>query len=665
MPKALPKDPAVFDRLMERSKSIISNLQQRDDMNSKIENLYFMKKSSSMPTNSWVMPITSPSPRNKIIGAVRLLTAAGRPKFKIPDYTLSEELEAEAAKTQWETYADVIYANACRARGKEIGPELALIGLLYAEITVGVRLTSDLLILETDPLRRKRLEQIASYSPVLFDLYTPKVSFPIYDELGLSEWVLRQQMPLAEIESIIGTGAWSKDKMPTDKMSFVEYHSSEYHMVALEDEEIFTKENTLGYIPIASKIIEGSELFSESDNYTRHPLLFPLVESGLWDYQNMLYTYLASRAKAMGSTAQNIYTKGTPSSPDAPEVNWDKPFGQMRLNAGDKMEAYDPRIIDPGLVAMIGQTENLMNESTIYSSAFGEPQGENAAFSMIAMLASQGRQPLIPYQMMNQLVVSEMMYIAFRMLKDSGGQVALGKQGPIKLDFKKLPDTFDITCNWDLDLPSDERTNAAVAAQVTGSNNMSRTRAMEKLLGIEHPDKEFEKIWEEQMADAQVQMQIKAMVARMETQIEIEKQQAMMQLQTQAAGAQEAQSAAIQGQAQQQQMAQAAQMQQQQQMQQMQPPGGPPQGPPQGPPAQGTQSVPPEMLAQGGPEQGQEGNTGGVQPGNMIPPPELTGAEQGLAGMPATSPLPPGGGPVLPEQQGTPPAPVIRRRIGR
>lgn len=648
----LEKNPAVFDKLKERATSIIGNLQGRDDMNGKIENLYFMKKSANIPTNSWVLPITSPSPRNKIIGAVRLLTAAGRPKFKIPDYTLSEELEAEAAKTTWETYADVIYANACRARGKEIGPELALIGLLYAEVTVGIRLTADLLQLEEDPLRKKRLEKIAAYSPVLFDLYTPKVSYPIYDELGLSEWVLKQQMPLAQIESIIGTGTWSKDRKPTDKLNFIEYHSSEYHMVALEDEEIFTKENADGYIPIASKIIEGSELFAESDNYTRHPLLFPLVESGLWDYQNMLYTYLASRAKAMGATAQNIYTKGTPASPDDPDVKWDVPFGRMRLNAGDKMEAYDPRMIDPGLVAMIGQTENLMNESTIYSSAFGEPQGENAAFSMIAMLASQGRQPLIPYQMMNQLVVSEMMYIAFRMLKDRGGQTSLGEKGPIKLDFSKLPDTFDITCNWDLDLPSDERTNAAVAAQVTGSNNMSRTRAMEELLGIEHPDKEFEKIWEEQMADAQVQMQIKAMVSKMETEIELAKQKAMMDMQTQAQGQQQAQSAEIQNQQQQQQMAQGAQMeQQQQQMAQMQQMA---QQPPQG------GNIPPELMAQGG-----EGAPPGMNPGNEMPPPELTGAEQGLTGIPATSPMPPGGGPVLPEQMGTPQAPVIRRRVGR
>ena len=281
--------------------------------------------------------------------------------------------------------------------------------------------------------------------------------------------------------------------------------------------------------------------------------------------------------------------------------------GLITIEKGEQFRALDKHPVDPIIQESLGMLDNYISESTIYKQALGQPLGNgNAPFSAVSLMNQVGRLPLNPIQKMCGSSFAKVMELCLLMVKNGigGSKIkATNKTGHLEvLQLQKadIPDGLTINCNVDIDLPQDDRQNAAVAGQLSGgpAPMASRRWVRENLLHIGQSAMMDKEIQKERYLD---------MMAAKYFQ---EQQQAMQQQQQQA----------------------------QQQPGQM-PPGAPGQQPPmspQMPPDQmGQQGLPPE-LANLPPDQlaqimGQQGQ-GGL-------------GQAGLPNMPLSGPLPPRGQP--------------------
>jgi hypothetical protein len=140
-------------------------------------------------------------------------------------------------------------------------------------------------------------------------------------------------------------------------------------------------------------------------------------------------------------------------------------------------------------------------ESSIYRTTLGEPLGNNAAFSMVSLLSSAGRLPLVPYVRCISHVLGKAMYGGLKMMRDGGiGKSKIAGTSPTEIDFNSIPEDFILECNVEVSVPQDERENMAVAVQATAGENplMSLETARNKFLNMGQSDMEQKKIWKEQ-----------------------------------------------------------------------------------------------------------------------------------------------------------------------
>lgn len=592
---------AKFDDIKTRAENLVVSCAERDKMFRDLEDMYLLKD-SNLPDKDWVRETICPDPRNELIGAQRLLSATD-PEFRVP--TEMSEMVKSQDNSNMELYAKAIFQASNRAQKKPMHMELALTALLYGEAAVAVRNTSAIKELANTE-SKSRLEFLSRKAPFLFTVISPTVSYPLFDEYGLAAHLIKQSKKVAEVRSLFGTSVEKllKGKKDTDTVDFNEWWDETYHVVWVDGEKVIMDEHKLPFIPISCQIIEGSNLFMRSGQQSRQPFLYSTWKSGLWSATNLAYTYTYTKIAAMGMTAQNVF-KTDDQTATAPEIDWTTPFGMAILRRGEELTPYQPNLLDPQLDAAIKLAEQKITESTVYRQALGEPLGANAPFSMVSLLSQSGRLPLVPYQRMCSDILANAMQMALYMAKEGKADIkAYADSGMVVIEPDNIPEIFEIDCVMDVSMPTDDRQNATIATQLLGAKLASKSTIQEKFLNIKQPDKEQEKIWYEDLSDAQHQLTMQAQLMQLQQQFQTQQAQTNQQIQTQGQAEQMALQQQMQMQAQQQ-----PQSQEEAQMMAMQQQQGMP-------------------MMSGVPE-------------SLIPPEGQTGAMPGVPGMPLGSPVPP------------------------
>jgi hypothetical protein len=80
---------------------------------------------------------------------------------------------------------------------------------------------------------------------------------------------------------------------------------------------------------------------------------------------------------------------------------------------------------------------------------------------------------------------------------------------------KDIPETYELKCELDISMPTDERQNVVMATQATFGNNplVPMKYARERWLKVTNPDEMQEEIWAEQIANLQVQSKLQQQMA--------------------------------------------------------------------------------------------------------------------------------------------------------
>ena len=510
-------DPQVILDVQEHAKIMKDNLANRNTAFDEYEEMYLLED-NDVPTGNHVKKTLSPDPRNSLMGAIRLLTAAD------PVWSVPRELntpETQEVSTSIEKVAGAIWWASSRIAKKPLHFDPVLSALLYGEIHMKVTLTKDMVDNASTQGSKTRAQKVAKMTPVLIETMNPRNGFPEFDSMGLSAFYSEHMIRVSEVRAIWGDLA--AEQLGTKKgheiVTYCEYWDDTYHYVWLSESSatpILAVEHGLPQIPIIAQLCEGSEMFMKAEQESRQPFLYTLRKSNIWKRQNLELTAIYTNVNAIVNNPSFVYKRNDASKELSQQMDFSIPGGVTYIDANETLEPLRKEAIDPAILKALEIAEQKGVESTIYKQTLGEPLGANAPFSMVSLLSQSGRLPLIPYQRAASFAFSDIMKIALDMIKGDGKQIkVVGDKGILSMYAKDIPETYELKCELDISMPTDERQNVVMATQATFGNNplVSMKSARERWLKITNPDEMQEEIWAEQIANLQVQSKLQQQMA--------------------------------------------------------------------------------------------------------------------------------------------------------
>jgi len=506
-------DPVIFADIQSHASKLKSDYGTRNTKFTEYENMYALVD-DNVPSADWIKKTLSPDPRNAILGAQRLLTAT-TPKWSVPRELNTPESTQKG--TPVEKIAQAITWASGRVAKRPIWYEPVLHALLYSEFVIKAVMVKDLVDSASTPGQKARAERILASTPVLFQTLNPKYCYPEFDIMGLSAFYSSSIITWGDFKAMHGdeiANGLSTTMKVYDKVTYNEYWNDTYHYIWLSEfgqTPVLAAEHGLPAIPIVDQLCEGSETFAGTTIQTRQPLLYTLNESGLWNRENLALTVANSLVYSIGANPMFIYKSQNPEAEIRPDYSM--PGGVLKIGATESFEQLSKQAIDPAIMQLLEKAEEKAEQSTLYRQTLGEPLGANAPFSMVSLLSQSGRLPLAPYQRLISFALADIMKISLDMLRGSGGKMQVaGEKGIVEFYAKDLPETFELECNLDIAMPTDERQNVVMASQAVFGEDplVSKNYAREKWLGIEQPDELQEEIWTEKELNIRQQQELMA-----------------------------------------------------------------------------------------------------------------------------------------------------------
>jgi len=513
----MPVSDDLFLDAQDKAKQLETSDAARLEVFDAVDQIYFMSDESIPERQTWIRKTFSPDGHNAEDGAVRLLQGAD-PVFKVPMETNLPEISKTASDL--EQAANTIWRMAGKVAGKPRHYDPIRSGVHYDEVHIAVRSTKaiveDLRAGKAGKGSTAYAERVAQMTPVLFDCINPRDGHCEWGSMGLSAYYSKQKFTVAEVRARYGQDRLSGQKA-TQEIELHDYWNLDNHFVwtTMETEPLVAEENDLGMIPVAAVICEGGFLFNRSGQDSRRPLLYTIHKSNLWKRQNLLLTVSTSLVFLLGSNPALIH--------EGPAENFvldrTEPGGIVHVEPGEKVYGLSEKVLDPSLVTLKQQVDSLVEESTIYKPALGGSLGGNAPFSTVSLVAQQGRLPLIAYQRMISMCITNAMQIAFTIIKrDNVAVRARGENGLMTIDAADIPDYFDFDAALEITLPQDARMNVTVAAQAVESGLASKRYALETYMQYGQADKMMKEIMEERFADMFAQFQLQAEAQKLQAQ---------------------------------------------------------------------------------------------------------------------------------------------------
>jgi hypothetical protein len=483
----------------------------------------FSVKPQGMPSGDHIKVTGDPGPRNSVIAGARMISATA-PKFSVP----YADAESQEQTDEVERLAARVWQGAGMVGGKPLEFTMGLSAMLYGEIHARYRLVSDMITLETNKIRKARLERIKMITPVLIEVMNPKNCHVLKDETGLTSHLLTRKM---EVNQARGLGGKAQQQLesradPKEAVEVNELFDLENHVVWIQGQtEPFLLEVLKGNLPIKYADVEGSELFNlDPDMEATQPFLYGLYKSNVWNRQNLLLTILFSNFYALGANPQLVA--------NVKDISKDLVVdgaiaGSVLLQEiGETIKRLPLEAFTNDYSQAFGMLNQMEIDSTMYKTVMGEAPGAGTSYSLGALLSQNGRQALIPYANMCKHVAGSLMTDLILDLKNLGGSKALVLGGVDKakstFDLKLIPDNLIIEANFKVSLPVDERANAQMAVQMTQGPRplMDYATAREKFLDIGDSTSVDKKILAEKYADFKTQMLLAQKQAQMQQQLQ-------------------------------------------------------------------------------------------------------------------------------------------------
>ena len=521
MPISQQFDPVAFKEIVTRTTTTKGTYTSLIDVYKKVKEMYMMVWSDTKPSGDIIKETISPDARNAIKGAIRLMIAAD-PVFSVPwdqsdpsQQQKSEKLE-KAAAAMWDV--------AGRVRQSPIHYDVVESALLYSRVDMSIISTEDLVAAQagnTNKVQVARMQNIANRTPYIWEVLDPMCGYPEFDTFGLVSYYQESLRSGGEVLDRWGTLATAVMGTVDRKsqVTYCDYYDSQWHVVWIlgNTNPILMEEHGLPIIPIVCQVTEGSGIFTKPEERIQ-PFMLTLMRSGLWARQNLALTAMFTSVFA---TAVNGQLTWATNNEGPLEIDRSIAGGYIKIGQGDRLQPTVQNVVDPSLANALEKAEQLGTESTIYKQTLGEPLGGNAPFSMVSLLSQAGRLPLVSQQKRAGWAIAAAMEGAFTLAKSKGIKSKVkGKGQVLSFSASDIPDNLTMECILDVNLPQDDRQNAALAVQLSGGQDplTSKRWVREKILKIGQSDDMEQEIYDERADMFMLQMQLQQQIQQAQQQ---------------------------------------------------------------------------------------------------------------------------------------------------
>ena len=631
--KQFDKNSPEYHDIIDHARILKGQYAERDHMFQLYEDMFNMNWHHDIRRKraaDTIKPTISPTARNKILGAWRLLISQ-EPKFKVRSDTADPKTIENLEK-----FIQMMWQRTGKVNGRPLHHDIILSMLLYGEAHVGINTIQDFKAFNPDD---RRVDRVGKLTPILFDVWNPKTGYPEFDKFGLSafyrEVVVDKSWVRTNYAGLIEDNYPLQKKLKGDGfVTLRTFYDLKYYCVDIDFENIICCEHGLPAIPIAVTMSDGSDLFDKTEQ-NRQPMLYTLAQSHLWERENLYLTVTTSNLFAMGCMPLVVYTHDMNSDL---KIKNDAGILTADLAKGESLDFIQSKgFLTTEMQNMGKMYAEYIDKSTVLDTAFGEGNG-SGTFSEASLLSVASRLPLVSTQGQCGLALANAVDLALLTMKER--KISF-KHDDISFSYKDIPSDYEIICKLDMTQPQERLQRANEAAIILANGLASKEWTQENTIGVENTEEMNQKMLDEKFESAMVDYRIQELVQQMQQQAQEAQQKRQQNLQQAQQQAQEAQQRSIQQQQQEAQMQQ-QQMQEQQMLQQQQQANmGGAQNIPRG------QQLESDILAlvqqqammnnmnPTGQEQMPEGQAerlgGGGMPGGM--PPEMGGILPGMGGM--------------------------------
>ena len=529
---------------------------ERDAMFQLYEDMFNMNWKHDLRRNrrtDTIKPTISPTARNKVLGAWRLLISQD-PKFKVRSDTAEPRVIENLEK-----FISLMWQRTGKVNGRPLHHDIILSMLLYGEAHIGVNTIQDFKAFNPND---KRVDRVGKLTPILFDVWNPKTGYPEFDKFGLSAFYREVQVEKSWART--NYAALFEDHYGMEKklqgdgfVTLKTYYDLKYYSVDIDYENIICCEHGLPAIPIAVTMSDGSDLFDKSEQ-VRQPLLYSLAQSRLWERENLYLTVTTSNLFALGCMPLLAFTHDMNS-----ELKIKNNAGVLMadLAKGESIDFIQSKGFLTTEMQNMGQMyKDYIDKSTVFDTAFGEGGG-SGSFSEQSLLNVSARLPLVSTQEQCGMALANVMDLALLTMKERKLNF---KHDDIEFKWKDIPSDFEIICKLDMTQPQERLQRANEAAIILANGLASKEWTQENTIGVENTEEMNNKMMNEKVESALVEYRIQEIVQDMQQKKQEEMQKKQMKLQQAQQQAQDAEQNAIATQAQQAQQEQMMLQQQQQ-----------------------------------------------------------------------------------------------------
>ena len=525
------KDEKIAQEMWEHAQDLKATYAQRDADFKEYQRMYLMKWPDNLYTvpDPAVKPTISPTARDKVDGAVRLLLSQ-QPIFHVNSFSTNDKDKIESIETslsRWWEQAGVI-------NRRPIHYNMMLSMVLYDETHTAITPIRDY---AEKNKKDKRIKRFAEKTPILFESWNPMNGYPEFDTFGLCFYYRESQDSWSNVmrkyKDILGEkyGYYSNKRYGNATISIA--YDLDYFAVWIDRDNILLEEHELPAIPIDVTFGNGSNFFEKPEDQ-RQPMLYSLLRSKLWDRYNMLLTVIYTQMFALGLTPIMVYRSA---SGDPLDLQMDNSHGYSlaTLKQNESLDIITNKgILPQEMKNVLDQTKDLIDSSTIYGTAFGEKYPGTMTFSEASLLAQSARLPLIAPQRMGGFGISSVIELALMTMKDNG--ISFNKNG-ININAKDIPDDIEVKVSLDVVLPHERLQNITVAKTLVDSGFSSMEWAQNNVLGITNTEQMKKNVLEDQISKTLVQQELQNLLTKLAKQQQAEEQareQAKQQIQQQA-----------------------------------------------------------------------------------------------------------------------------------
>jgi len=533
----------TINEAVEHAGDLVRDYQNQKDLMDEMDKMYFMEWDDK-PTGKEYKFTTSPSARNALIGAIRLMTST-EPNFNVPFDT--NKKEAKAISEKIEMLCKTIWYQSGRFKGVPL-EQPAIEGLLrYGMMVLAIYDTEDLQKLwdkkGASKAQKNQIQRLVNSTPYLIEAFDPKSVYPEWGRFGLNSVYREVEMTIAEVVEQFGNKAVYNVLGQTEgelnqRVTYADYWDLTKHMAwissnvsgkpTLAGEPILDEEHDLPCIPIVVQTSEGSYMDVERE-YQALPFLYAVQKSGMWERQNLELTYMYTNLFHIASNPTFVHkTVG-----DGELVaDYQTPGGRIVIKPGEEFGQLQKDVINNDQLEGLRIADDLVERSTIHNQALGGMGGlgSNTAFSTVSLLHQAGRLPLVAPQKRGGWGIGSAMEKVFEMIKDKKKKrKAITREGMYEFDPKEIPDDLIIECKLEVDLPQDTLSQANIAQMLTAAGLTSREWAQENLLNIGQSEEMQKQIFDEKAMELKYQQTLQqwAMQEQMQMQQQMQQGQQM------------------------------------------------------------------------------------------------------------------------------------------